>query len=393
MRDIAANTWKLILYRFLHHLVFAYVIERLYWLDRGISISQTVHLEIIYAAVVVVLDVPTGALADAWSRKWLLVASAACMLGELVIITFSRGFPAFALAIALVGLGQVLASGTFNALLYDSLATAEQTAEFETVLGRIILADRTALIIGALAGGAIAARYGLSATYRLSLLSFLGALGVALTLREPARGPSETLAGYWRHIPAAVLFLRRQGDLWPVLLLRIVVGAVQVYLDEFWQVFLMRINIPVVWFGPFLTASCLAYGLAGSFAHWLKARFTDGRILAVLPLLFGVALILAGWLRSCGGFFFLLLAYLPAATAEPLVTGFLHVHVDSAHRATIESCQSLALRLASAAVGMLFGWVAERWSIFLGYLMLGFFVLVFGVCHLKRLWECERIQK
>jgi hypothetical protein len=48
---LKSNVWKLYSYWFFHNLVFAYVIERLFWQQRGISVQQVVYTEIIYAAV------------------------------------------------------------------------------------------------------------------------------------------------------------------------------------------------------------------------------------------------------------------------------------------------------------------------------------------------------
>ena len=57
------------LYYFFRSFIFAYVIERLFWRSRGISIADTVYIEIIYAVTLVFMEVPTGIWADRWSRK------------------------------------------------------------------------------------------------------------------------------------------------------------------------------------------------------------------------------------------------------------------------------------------------------------------------------------
>ena len=372
------NIRLLYLYWFFHHLIFAYVIERLYWLEHGISIEQTVWLEILYAAVVMAMEIPTGALADAWSRKWLMVASAACALAEFTILSFVRDLWPFALAIGIAGVGKALASGTANALLYDSLAAVGSAGDFEKMLGRIITVERTALAIASLAGGAIAAFFGLTAAYWFSLPSLVAALLITLTLREPARITMGEKTAYARCITSAAAFLRHAPSVRFILLFGIVTSAVLVYLDEFWQVYLMRVGLPIPWFGPYGVTFSLLASLAGLAASGLRSRFGYGSVFTAVVLGFGGCLTAAGVLKSVTGSGFLLLAYFCAALAEPLVYGYLHHRVASVHRATVESFQALALRLASAVTGLCFAWAAERWSMFTAYRLLGVGLLGYG---------------
>lgn len=137
MNPARANLWKLRLYWFGHSLVFAYVIERVFGLSRGLSVQEMVTVEIFYALAALLLEVPTGALADRWSRKKPLLLSSFCIFFEFFLLIFAYnlwGFLASALAAAL---GGALASGTANALLYDSLLEMGEQGDFERQLGRI----------------------------------------------------------------------------------------------------------------------------------------------------------------------------------------------------------------------------------------------------------------
>jgi len=73
MNYIRNNIWKLYAIRFFHNLIPAYVIERLFWEQRGMTIQMVVYTEIIYAITVVLLEIPTGIIADKWSRKKMIM--------------------------------------------------------------------------------------------------------------------------------------------------------------------------------------------------------------------------------------------------------------------------------------------------------------------------------
>lgn len=374
---VRANVWKLYAYWFFHNLIFAYVIERLFWAGRGISVQQVVYLEIIYAVTVVLLEVPTGALADRFSRKWMMVLSGVFTFGEFFILIHAYHFHTFALAILSAACSRALSSGTSNAILYDSLKMAGDEASFEKAAGRVAFFDRAAAAMAALAGSFIAARWSLLSTYKLSLISTILAFGAALLLREPQiRSESDgDSSRYWRHISEAYRFIRDRADVRSVVLRGIVIAATVVYVDEFWQIYLRDVRVAVAWFGLYSVANSLMASAAGLLAHRFKPNDTGGALFTRVLLLFGVLVLGAGLAHTVWGILPLLGAYFISGLAEPLVAGYLHHRAESEHRATVESFQSLALRFATIVIGLGFGWLATRFSIFTGYRFLGVLAL------------------
>ena len=120
-KKLKANIYKLYLYYFFHNLIFAYVIERLFALERGLTIQQMVYLEIIYAAIVLGLELPSGAFADRWSRKNIVIICSIFYFFEFFVLIFAYDFSIFVLSILCAAVGGALASGTINSMFYDSL--------------------------------------------------------------------------------------------------------------------------------------------------------------------------------------------------------------------------------------------------------------------------------
>jgi hypothetical protein len=52
-----------------YNLTPAYVIERLFWEQKGMTIQMVVYTEILFAITIALLEVPTGIIADKWGRK------------------------------------------------------------------------------------------------------------------------------------------------------------------------------------------------------------------------------------------------------------------------------------------------------------------------------------
>lgn len=53
---VSRNVPRLYILRFFHSLIPAYVIERLYWEQKGMTIQDVVYTEILYAVTIVLLD-------------------------------------------------------------------------------------------------------------------------------------------------------------------------------------------------------------------------------------------------------------------------------------------------------------------------------------------------
>ena len=98
-----------------------YPLYAVMFLDSGITPLELSYLFVIWATVGLLLEVPSGALAGAFLRKWLIVASG--FLKSLGFISWFlwQDFWGYALGLVLRGCGSTLRSGAFEALLYESL--------------------------------------------------------------------------------------------------------------------------------------------------------------------------------------------------------------------------------------------------------------------------------
>ncbi|GAA1602422.1 MFS transporter [Kribbella hippodromi] len=90
----------------------------------------------IWSATGFVLEVPSGAWADTYSRRKLLILGALLSgLGYAAWITIPS-FAGFALGFILWGTSGALISGTYEAFAYDELAARDRTEHFPALLGR-----------------------------------------------------------------------------------------------------------------------------------------------------------------------------------------------------------------------------------------------------------------
>ena len=85
-RRAEANLRRLICIRMFFNARFYYPIFALFFLEHGLSWVDFGILNGIWAATIILLEVPSGALADTIGRKKLIVFSALCMILEMLAL-------------------------------------------------------------------------------------------------------------------------------------------------------------------------------------------------------------------------------------------------------------------------------------------------------------------
>lgn len=371
------NIWRLYANRFFQSLIPAYVIERLFWEQRGMTIQMVVYTEIIFAITVVLLEVPTGIIADKWGRKKMMVLSAFLGCCEFLILLFAMEFWHFAIVVFLAGIGRSASSGSENALLYDSLLLNGKEPSFEKHLGRLNACGFTSAIIAALCGSLLASRFDFEPNYWISFASMLVSLYVSLMLVEPAvKSNTDESIEIKEYIKASVLFFRKNPGVCLVVLSGMVTGAALNFIWEFWQLYLNRLDIPVVYFG-LLSAAFMFLRLPGNMlAHALKSRFSYRTLLCGVTAVFAAGFLYVSVIKDYTGLVAIFLILLFSGIIEPIVTGYLHHRIDSSMRATMDSFQSLGLNAVLILTGLGFGFFSSNFDIFGGY---GFIAIICAV--------------
>lgn len=140
-------------------------------------------------------EVPTGAWADRWSRRSALVLAGVLQGVGYVLWIALPGFAGFAAGFVLWGLGGTLASGAFEALLYDGLEAAGAAERYAGVLGRAEAAGLAVQVPIAAAASGLFALGGYALAGWVSVGMCLAAAGVAATLSDTRPDRAGDLGG------------------------------------------------------------------------------------------------------------------------------------------------------------------------------------------------------
>lgn len=376
------NVWKLYAIRFFYNLIPAYVIERLFWEERGMTIQLVVYAEIIFAITVVLLEVPTGIIADKWGRKQMIVLSALLGCCEFLILVYATEFWHFALVVFLAAIGSSASSGAENALLYDSLLSAGKEQSFEKYLGRLNALDISSIMLAALCGSLLADRFGYAFNYWVSFVSMLVSLCITLMLAEPAgsrQGENGQQIPVHVYITASLRLFRNNKGVLLVVLSGMVTGAAINFIDEFWQTYLDRLGVPVIYFGLFSAALFLIRLPGNIMAYMLLSRFSYRVLLSGVTAVCALCFIYLSVIKDYSGLAAMFFICLFAGMIEPLAAGYLHHRIDSNMRATMGSFQSLGENAVLILIGLGFGFFSAKYDVFGGYGFIGIICSMFFI--------------
>ncbi|HSH56191.1 MAG TPA: MFS transporter [Candidatus Limnocylindrales bacterium] len=131
-----SNIKKLYISNFLVGLVFWYGIEKLFMQSIGID---AVGIGVAAAVVLgfnLIFDIPSGILADRWSRKGMLFIAVIAMAICSFILGSSHSLAPYLVGYILYGIYVVSTSGTYQAIIYDSLYEHGLAEQYSKIMGR-----------------------------------------------------------------------------------------------------------------------------------------------------------------------------------------------------------------------------------------------------------------
>jgi len=331
--------------------------------------EQVFQLQSIFALCVVLLEVPSGYLADLFGRRRSLVLAGVFHGAAFTVLAASHSFSGFVVFQVLAALANSFFSGSDVALLYDSEEALGESRDSTRSLGRKLLWAQVGETIAAPLGGALAIA-GLQWPAVVNAVVAWLPLAVACTLIEPPRSHAERhhLENF-RHL-LRVLFLTTP-ILRRTLLALIAYGLATLLAVWAFQGFWTELEVPLILFGVIWAAYNLTVAVVGRAAHRLKLYFGPRTIVAAVGLLpvlgYGGMAFFAGWPASpwfaivggiAAGFSF----QVGRGLNQVVIKGALNARVPKELRATANSISSLGVRVLFVFLGPLMGWSFDHYG-------------------------------
>jgi predicted MFS family arabinose efflux permease len=349
-------------------------------LDRGLSLAQIGLGTAAQGIVMLFLELPSGGLADALGRKPVLVLASLFSIAAMSVLLVADTVLLLALVSALQGVFRALDSGPLESWFIDASRVADPSVDIEGGLARQNVVICTSIGIGAMVGGAIAATDGvlgvdpLAAPILLGLLVQVVGLVAVITLLHEARAHAgwaaarRSVAAVPSVVGGAVRLIRASSLLTALVVAELLWGFGMVAFEVFFPPRLSQVSGGVEdaarLLGPAITAAWVLSGVGAACAPMIVRRFGSGVAGCGLRVVHGATVVGMGLAAGPAG---LVVAYLASywthgATA-PVHYGMVHRAVESSHRATVVSANSLTSQIGGAVSGIALGALADATSL------------------------------
>jgi len=360
----------------------------LFWEDNGLDLFDVFLLQSLFAVAAVLLEVPTGMVADRFGKRASLLFGEAAIVAGFVLYGLGHSFGAFLLAEVVLALGAALISGADTSLLYDSLKELGREDEYTRISGRNSAIQQVGFAAATLLGGFLGT-WSLRATLWASMIGPALALVIALGFSEIQRPKrSTTLRGaatdYLTLLGASWRFITKHKLVrWQMALLATLAGSAS-WLFWLYQPYMEWAGTPLWAFGVvFMLFNLWAAG-ASRMAHRVNRHLSANGTIATLMILQLLPLPLLAWFVGPWSIFFALAHQTTRGVARPIIHARILRYTYADKRATVLSMSTLSARLFFAATAPMVGFVSERTTMpetlaFMGVvLLIAFAVLIAG---------------
>lgn len=359
-----------------------YPILAVFFTDLGLTLSQFVMLNAVWAAAIVLLEVPSGALADTLGRKRLLVFASALMVAEMGVLLVApkdAGWWLFGLCLVnrmFSGASEAAASGADEAIAYESLPEAGRQDAWDVVLATAMRWRAVGFLVAMTAGGllydptwinrilpdalAVPVEVARRLPVALVFLQALGCLVISLRFQETLV-KTRVSGGVLAHCGSALrltvrtmVMALRTRSIVVVLAGGLLIDSVARNFATINSGYYRAIGVPDWAFG--LLGSMVAVGnwFVPTIAAWVNRRLPPTGALAVGGCVMAVTLFFLVPMWPWGGLLPAMLLMMMMGFVGFTVSRHLHREAESSLRATLLSVKGLVFNLGYGAWSMCF---------------------------------------
>ena len=368
---------------------FIWGVNTLFLLDAGLSNTEAFAANAFFTVGQVLCEIPTGVVADVRGRRvsYLLGAGTLLLttLAYLWLWQIEGPFWAWAVVSALLGLGFTFFSGATEAWLVDALNFTKFKGDLDGVFARGQAIGGVAMLTGSVLGGIVAQYTNLGVPYLIrSALLGLTLITAARMMFDLGFTPDKTLTPsrqVRRVLKASIDNGLKKPPVRYVMLAAPFAGGVGIYIFYAMQPYLLELyGDPSAYSVAGLAAAIVAGAqIAGSMlVKQVRGlfRYRTGLLLTSAALSAGL-IGLAGFVQNFWVVIVILVGWgLVSALTMPVRQAYLNGLIDSKHRATVLSFDSLMSSSGGVVAQPILGRVADVSGYAASYVVASAFQLV-----------------
>ncbi len=325
---------------------------------RGFSTVEIGLLESIFHAASMCFEIPSGAVADIFGRKRVMILSGIMTVVSALMMILMNSFGGIALAMVCSALSYNLASGTREALAYDSLKNGGIADEYGKFAANDLIIYRLTSSVGTLMAG-VALMLGYKKAYLVDILFAVLMVLVGCSLVEVKtnlQGKSDVVGRLKEVAIGSLRVLKENRKIVKIIFFNSCIGAVATLIVFFLQAKLPELGLKSLWLGPALFIVGLGSVIgAKSAEHCQSTSYKKIGALCLICITFAFSSIFMNQI------FLLMLGGFVGGFADSLIEVksdvVINEMIPSNQRATLMSVNSFAFSCVMIVLAPIFGWL------------------------------------
>lgn len=374
-------------------------------LDKGLSIFEAGTVLAIYSGTTVLLELPTGGLADSIGRRKVYIVSIFINIASILAFLVSFDYVTVAASTMLMGVGRALSSGSIDAWFVDEFKARSPRGNLQQALAKANVFIPLGLGAGSLIGGVLPmtagetlhGSYGMS-IYAANLIAVLVAdlLQIVLTraiIKENFKAKEgESIVDGFKNVPAVIATSIEYGvknrSILLLLLVMATVGFGITGLELLWQPRVEEImgGDAQTWVLGVLAAAYFFITAAGSALVTplcTRLRNDNALVMALLMVAMGLSIMVLSLQGAILPFATMyLMTYMVIGMTNSPYGALYNEEVPAEQRSTMLSFLSLVTQGGGLMGSILLGFMAERSGIPMAWMIAG---VVVGISSLGML--------
>lgn len=351
----------------------------LFYIASAVPLEQFTVIMAVFSLTILVLEVPSGVIADILGKKNTLVVSRLFLIVEIFLIAFFDGFWVFLIAKIASGIGVSLSSGAKQALLYDTLKKIRREKEHKRISGiDWTIANVTMAFVFIIGAYLFSMHYKLPA--KVSLPFAVAGFFVSLLLKEPYKSKkSMTLRNSYKHLQEGLIYFWRHDYVRYLVFISLSVSSIVPIFLSVSSAYYEKIAIPISFIGVVAFIGSMITAYSAKKADSFEAKIGERYSLRLVQILLVVGILLSALMLKIFGVFFFFFIYLSNGLFRVLVNHFINKHIETSHRATMLSIKSLGNNLATFILFPIMGYLTMATSMQISFLSFAGILVVYSV--------------
>jgi MFS family permease len=344
---------------------------------------------VIASIIAIVLEIPSGILADKWGRKKVLIVSYTFATLQILTLIWATTYWHFIIAVIFAAISYSFLSGTNTAFFYDTLKQLKREKDFEKLWARQSIYHQGPLIIAFIASGFL---YKISPQlpFYLSALFLIASLIIVFTFKEPKVHKPIEQVNVFTHFKESIKHIFKNRYLKGILLFTILFSIGSDLSYGYGQVYLKQLALPIIFFGIAYTFKSLLVTASSNFAPFLRKKFSYGNLFSIQLILITILLYVMVLTKSyiIGAICFILIA-IPHGLFIISKSSYIHKHTKSHHRATVDSMFSFLIAGTFLIIEPATGYLADLYSMKIPFLIVAIALSIYTIYYL--IWGRKKL--